>query len=58
MLNHSLPIKFNRDDSIRWCIQIDNVIFANSFEEHSEGLKIRLPKMNTIDENNPEFLGW
>ncbi|KAJ9683081.1 hypothetical protein PVL29_018886 [Vitis rotundifolia] len=40
MLNHALPIKLDRNNYVLWRTQMENVIFANGFEDHIEGLKI------------------
>lgn len=58
MLNHSLPIKLDRSNYILWRTQMENVIFANGFEEYVEGLKVCplvLPKQ-TQQENSIKIL--
>ena len=58
MLNHPLPIKLDRDNYIIWHIQMENVIYANGFEDHIEGLRPCPPKIISTGEVNPDFLVW
>ena len=58
MLNHPLPIKLDRDNYILWHTQMENVIYANGFEDHIEDLKPCPPKIISIGEVNPDFLVW
>jgi len=37
MLNHMLPVKLDRTNYILWGSQIDNVVFANGFEDFIYG---------------------
>ena len=55
MLNHPLPIKLDRDNYILWHIQMENVIYANGFEDHIEGLRPCPPKTISTGEVNPNF---
>ncbi|RVW76269.1 Retrovirus-related Pol polyprotein from transposon RE1 [Vitis vinifera] len=48
MLNHPLPIKLDRNNYVLWKTQMENVIYANGFEEHIEGLKPCPPQMIAI----------
>ena len=48
MLNHHLLIKLDKDNYILWHTQMENVIYANGFEEHIEGLKECPPMMTRI----------
>ncbi|KAL6318670.1 hypothetical protein AAG906_001143 [Vitis piasezkii] len=41
MLNQALLIKLDTDNYNLWQTQMENVIFANGFEEHIEGLKLK-----------------
>ena len=58
MLNHPLPIKLDRDNHILWHTQMENVIYANGFEDHIEGLRPCPPKTISTGEVNPDFLVW
>ena len=58
MLNHHFPIKLDRDNYILWHTQMENVIYANGFEDHIEGLRPCPPKTISIGEVNPYFLVW
>ncbi|KAL5544057.1 hypothetical protein UlMin_007841 [Ulmus minor] len=40
MLNHTLPVKLDRTNYILWKSQIDNVVFANGFEDFIDGSSI------------------
>jgi hypothetical protein len=41
MLNHTLPVKLDRTNNyILWGSQIDNVVFANGFEDFIDGTSI------------------
>ncbi|KAL6332845.1 hypothetical protein AAG906_015111 [Vitis piasezkii] len=44
MLNHTLPVKLDRTNYILWKSQIDNVVFANGFEDFIDGSSIRPDK--------------
>ncbi|KAL5570075.1 hypothetical protein UlMin_026650 [Ulmus minor] len=37
MLNHTFPVKLDRTNYILWRSQIDNVVFANGFEDYIDG---------------------
>ena len=37
---------------------MENVIYANSFEDHVEGLTICPSKTSSNGETNPEFILW
>ncbi|RVW18439.1 Retrovirus-related Pol polyprotein from transposon RE1 [Vitis vinifera] len=39
VLNHSLLIKLDRTNYILWRTQMENIVFANGFKDHVEGLK-------------------
>ncbi|RVW59875.1 Retrovirus-related Pol polyprotein from transposon RE1 [Vitis vinifera] len=58
MLNHALPIKLDRNNYILWRTQMENVVFANGFEDHIEGLKICPPQKTSSGETNPDFVMW
>ncbi|RVW57741.1 hypothetical protein CK203_116248 [Vitis vinifera] len=45
MLNHPLPVKLDRNNYVLWKTQMENVIYANGFKEHIEGLKPCPPQM-------------
>ncbi|RVW78677.1 hypothetical protein CK203_048456 [Vitis vinifera] len=36
MLNHLLPVELDRNNYVLWKTQMENVIYANGFEEHIE----------------------
>ena len=56
MLNHALPIKLDKDNYILWRTQMENAVYANSFEDHIEGLTIYPSKTTSNGETNPEFI--
>ena len=58
MLNQALLIKLDTDNYNLWQTQMENVIFANGFEEHIEGLKVCPSKATDSVELNPEFISW
>ncbi|RVW33351.1 hypothetical protein CK203_085317 [Vitis vinifera] len=58
MLNHHLPVKLDRNNYVLWKTQIENVIYANGFDEHIEGLKPCPHQMIATGEVNPDFLTW
>ena len=58
MLNHPLPVKLDRNNYILWKTQMENVIYANGFEEHIESLKPCPSQMTVTGEVNPDFLTW
>ena len=39
-LNHTLPVKLDRANYVLWRSQMDNVIFANGFEDFIEGSSV------------------
>ena len=44
VLNQTLLIKLDRNNYILWKTQMENVIFANGFEDYIDGLKVCPPK--------------
>ena len=58
VLNHTLPIKFDRNNYVLWKTQMENVIFANGFEDYIDGLKVCPPKETNTGVLNPEFILW
>ncbi|KAL5538074.1 hypothetical protein UlMin_043114 [Ulmus minor] len=57
--NHTLPVKLDRSNYVIWRSQIDNVIYANGFENFIEGLSVCPEKtVPTIGVINPEFVNW
>ena len=58
MLNHTLPVKLDRTNYILWRSQIDNVIFANGFEDFIDGTSICLEKDLSQGVMNPAFVAW
>ena len=53
VLNHTLPIKFDRNNYVLWKTQMENVIFANGFEDYIDGLKVCPPKETNTGVLNP-----
>jgi len=39
-LNHSLPVKLDRTNYVLWKSQIDNIVFANGFEDFIDGTSV------------------
>ena len=56
LLNHTLPIKLDRNNYILWKTQMENVIFANGFEDYIDGLKVCPLKETNTSVLNPEFI--
>ncbi|RVW14006.1 Retrovirus-related Pol polyprotein from transposon RE1 [Vitis vinifera] len=57
-LNHVLPIKLDHNNYILWKTQIENVVYANGFEEYIDGTKPCLPQELHTGELNPDFVQW
>ena len=55
-LNHTLPIKLDRNKFLLWKMQIENVIYANGFEDHIEELIPCPPQAVSSGNTNPEFV--
>ena len=58
MLNHTLPVKLDRTNYILWRSQVDNVVFANGFEDFIDGSSICLKKELSPGVLNPAFIAW
>nr|CAN82452.1 hypothetical protein VITISV_003326 [Vitis vinifera] len=58
MLNHTLPVKLDRTNYILWRSQIDNVVFANGFEDFIDGTSICPEKDLSPRVINPAFVAW
>ncbi|KAL6321290.1 hypothetical protein AAG906_016324 [Vitis piasezkii] len=58
MLNHTLPVKLDRTNYILWKSQIDNVVFANGFEDFIDGSSICPDKELSSGLINPAFVAW
>ncbi|KAL6315684.1 hypothetical protein AAG906_005775 [Vitis piasezkii] len=58
VLNHSLLIKLDRTNYILWRTQMENIVFANGFKDHVEGLKPCPSKETSSGDINPEFIHW
>lgn len=58
VINHGLPVKLDRNNYILRKTQLENVIFANSFEDYIERLKACPPKETRSGDPNPEFIQW
>ena len=56
VLNHTLPIKLDRNNYILWKTQMENLIFANGFKDYIDGLKVCSLKETSIGVLNPEFI--
>ena len=54
ILNHAPPIKLDNNNYI-WRTRMENVVFANGFEDHIEGLKVYPPKVTSSGETNLRF---
>ncbi|KAJ9672694.1 hypothetical protein PVL29_026062 [Vitis rotundifolia] len=57
-LNHALPIKLDRNNYILWKTQMENVVYANGFEEYIDGTKPCPPQELHTGELNPAFVQW
>ncbi|KAL5537452.1 hypothetical protein UlMin_045608 [Ulmus minor] len=55
--NHTLPVKLDRSNYVIWRSQIDNVIYANGFENFIEGLSV-CPEKTVPGVINPECVNW
>ncbi|KAL5567264.1 hypothetical protein UlMin_030428 [Ulmus minor] len=58
MLNHTLPVKLDRTNYILWRFQIDNVVFANGFEDYIDGTSVCPEKELSPGVINPAFIAW
>ena len=58
MLNHTLPVKLDRSNYVLWRSSIDNVVFANGFEDFIDGTTICLEKELSPGVINPSFVAW
>ena len=58
MMNHTLPVKLDRTNYILWRSQVDNVIFANGFEDFIDGMSIYPEKELSPGVLNPAFIVW
>ncbi|KAL5552466.1 hypothetical protein UlMin_039867 [Ulmus minor] len=58
MLNHTLPVKLDRTNYVLWRSQMDNVVFANGFENFIEGISICPQKETSDGLVNPDFVVW
>ncbi|RVW58393.1 hypothetical protein CK203_113255 [Vitis vinifera] len=54
-LNHALPIKLDHNNYILWKTQMENVVYANGFEEYIEGTKSCPPKELPTGDLNLDF---
>ncbi|RVW80238.1 Retrovirus-related Pol polyprotein from transposon RE1 [Vitis vinifera] len=57
-LNHALPIKLDRNNYILWKTQMENVVYANGFEEYIDDTKPCPPQELHTGELNPDFVQW
>ncbi|RVW44402.1 Retrovirus-related Pol polyprotein from transposon RE1 [Vitis vinifera] len=58
MLNHTLPVKLDRTNYILRRSHIDNVVFANGFEDFIDGTSICPEKDLSLGVINPAFVAW
>ena len=58
MLNNTLPVKLDRTNYILWRSQVDNVIFANGFEDFIDGSSVCPEKELSPGVLNPAFIAW
>jgi hypothetical protein len=58
MLNHTLPVKLDRTNYILWRSQVDNVVFANGFEDFIDGSSVCPEKELSPGVLNPAFIAW
>lgn len=58
MLNHTLPIKRDKTNVVLWRTQMENVIFANGFEDHIKGLSKCPPTEIIQGMVNLDFIAW
>ncbi|RVX10885.1 Retrovirus-related Pol polyprotein from transposon RE1 [Vitis vinifera] len=58
MLNHTLPVKLDQTNYILWKSQIDNVVFANGFEDFIDGSSICPDKELSSGLINLAFVTW
>eukprot|EP00261_Vitis_vinifera_P019697 XP_010650252.1 PREDICTED: uncharacterized protein LOC104879339 [Vitis vinifera] len=58
MLNHTLLVKLDWTNYILWKSQIDNVVFANGFEDFIDGFSICPDKELSSGLINPAFVAW
>ena len=57
-LNHALPIKLDRNNYILWKTQMENVVYANGFEEYIDDTKPCPPQELHTGKLNPAFVQW
>ncbi|RVW21555.1 Retrovirus-related Pol polyprotein from transposon RE1 [Vitis vinifera] len=57
-LIHALPIKLDRNNYILWKTQMENVVYANGFEEYIDDTKPCPPQELHTGELNPAFVQW
>jgi hypothetical protein len=55
-LNHALPVKLDRNNYILWKSQIDNIVFANGFEDFMDGTSVCPEKEFSAGVINPTFI--
>ncbi|KAL5578167.1 hypothetical protein UlMin_019866 [Ulmus minor] len=58
MLNHTLSVKLDRTNYILWRSQIDNVVFANGFEDYIDETSVCPEKELSPGVINPAFIAW
>ena len=57
-LNHTLPVKLDRTNYVMWKSQIDNIVFANGFEDFIDGTFAYPEKELSAGVINPTFIAW
>jgi hypothetical protein len=57
-LNHSLPVKLDRTNYVLWKSQIDNIVFANGFEDFIDDTSVCPEKELSAGVINSTFITW
>ena len=57
-LNHALPVKLDRTNYVLWKSQIDNIVFANGFEDFIDDTFVCLEKELSTSVINLAFITW
>jgi len=55
-LNHALPVKLDLTNYVLWKSQIDNIIFADGFEDFIDGTSVYPEKELSVVVINPAFI--
>jgi len=57
-LNHALPVKLDLTNYVLWKSQIDNIVFANGFEDFIDGTSVCPEKELSAGVITPAFITW